>query len=85
MGLTVTVSFALVFTSGALVLVALAFSTDHWLEYTFYRDKVKASITDGTAPNPALLRGALSSNPLMFTRYRGLFRTCYQGNETLCK
>ena len=63
--------FASVFTLAGLACIAVSFATDYWVVTTVDRDDVRGSLHDNT--------------PIAFTRQRGLFRTCYDGNETLCK
>ena len=77
MGATIRLGFATVMTAISLLLVALAFSTDHWLDYTVDRQSIRAA--------GGVTEQELSDNELYFTRNRGLFRTCYPGNETICK
>lgn len=74
---TVLLSFAAIFTALALLGVALSFATDHWKELIVNRDAIKAKATTGSQ-----LERDLLTNDLYFTSYRGLFRTCYPGNET---
>ena len=63
--------FAIAFCFVALVLVCLGFATDHWVDVTVDREKVKilASANEAMDPNT-------------FSRYRGVFKVCYEGSET---
>ena len=67
--------FASVFALAALACVAVSFSTDYWVVTTVDRSDAE---DDNLAP-------AELARPYAFTRNRGLFRTCYDGNDTLCK
>lgn len=71
--------FATLFVTGALLCVALSFATDHWIDTTVQRTDIKAK-----AQQDAALMAKLN-DPLYFSRNRGLFRTCYPGNETKCE
>ncbi len=77
MGATLMLTFATIWTAASLILVALSFATDHWIDFNVDRD---AMVAQGKVTS-----NNFNNNPLYFTRYRGLFRTCYPGNETLCK
>ena len=52
-----------------IVFLAVSFATDHWLEF-------KVDRTKSLAPN---------LDRVTHTRYRGIFRECYPGNDTACK
>lgn len=52
-----------------IVFLAVSFATDHWLEF-----KVDRTRYSGSDPNR-----------VTHTRYRGIFRECYPGNDTACK
>ena len=67
--------FASIFTLAALACVAVSFSTDYWVVTTVNRNQARA---DALAPAELMM-------PYAFTRNRGLFRTCYEGNDTLCE
>ena len=73
----VTLAFANILTAGALIFTALAFATDHWIDITIRRDDIAKA-------DPSLKLTKLQNNKLYFTRSRGLFRTCYEG-DTVCK
>ena len=75
MGLLVTLGFANVLTALALVLLALSFATDHWVDITVRRDEL-TKLYGKEVP--------LFKDQEFFSRNRGLFRTCYEGNETQC-
>ena len=67
--------FASIFTLAALACVAVSFSTDYWVVTTVNRDQARADA----------LAAAELMMPYAFTRNRGLSRTCYEGNDTLCE
>ena len=79
---TALLSFGTIFTVISLGLVAVSLATDHWLDTTVNRDGIRTIATDNSY---TAVMADLATNPLYFTRYRGLFRTCYPGNETTCK
>lgn len=56
-----------------LVFMAVSFGTDHWLEFD-----VKRSIL--SVQDKEFDRARYTH-----TRYRGLFRECYPGNDTACE
>lgn len=60
-----------------MVLLAISFATDHWLEYDVNKDEL-GDIALERNTNFILGRST-------HTRNRGLFRECYPGNDTLCK
>ena len=62
--------------------MALSFATDHWVETMIQRADLKAQ---AAKDSNVALQNELKENSLYFTRYRGMFRTCYPGNETICK
>lgn len=53
-----------------IVFLAVSFATDHWLEFKVARDK---------------FTGSNDLDRVAHTRYRGIFRECYPGNDTACK
>ena len=71
MATTGMLGFAIAFCFVALVLVCLGFATDHWVDVTVAREKVKI-----LAPDRAM------TDPNTFSRYRGVFKVCYEGSET---
>ena len=56
-----------------LVFMAVSFGTDYWLEFDV--DRSQLSTADREA----------SKVRYTHTRYRGLFRECYPGNDTACE
>lgn len=70
---TVMLALSTMFTLLAVALVAVSFATDHWQNIIVNRSEIKKT---------AVTEAVYNTNPLYFTRYRGLFRTCYPGNET---
>lgn len=68
---TTSFAFATVFAVAALALVSVAFGTNHWWDTFVNRDKLQT--VDSTV---------LCCEPEFFTQYRGLFRTCFPGNDT---
>ena len=71
-------SFVVVLSVTTLFLLCLAFSTDFWVVHTVNRDKIK----EETKSMPEY-KYLLVNDSNYFSRNRGLFRTCYKGNETL--
>ena len=67
--------FAAFFTLAGLACVAISFSTDYWIVTTVDRDQLR---DEGVSADILAMR-------IAFTRNRGLFRTCFDGNETVCK
>lgn len=61
-----------------MVLLAVSFATDHWLEYDVDTKKLSQQILQSRDTDFILARYTHS-------RHRGLFRECYPGNDTLCK
>lgn len=70
-GTTVVLAFATAFTALGLLFLALSFGTDHWLEYTVDREDLA---TAGVGVD-------FLAKKFCFSRDRGLFRTCYPGDE----
>ena len=62
-----------------IVFLAVPFATDHWLEFVVDRAELKT--TDLALYNTADLVQGMSSH----TRYNGLFKVCFPGNDTSCK
>ncbi|KAK7501915.1 hypothetical protein BaRGS_00006667 [Batillaria attramentaria] len=56
-----------------LVFMAVSFGTDYWLEFNVDRTKLNPEDKDDKMAR------------YTHTRYRGLFRECYPGNDTACK
>ena len=73
MATTGMLGFAIAFCFVALVLVCLGFATDHWVDVTVDRDKVKILVSVNQA----------MTDPNTFSRYRGVFKVCYEGSETM--
>ena len=71
-------SFVVVLSVATLFLLCLSFSTDFWVVHTVNRDKIK----EQTNSIPAY-KHLLVNDSNYFSRNRGLFRTCYKGNETI--
>jgi hypothetical protein len=61
-----------------MILLAVSFATDHWLEFDV--DKKDLSQVVLTNRNNDFLLARYTH-----TRHRGLFRECYPGNDTICK
>ncbi|XP_013418772.1 uncharacterized protein LOC106179605 [Lingula anatina] len=72
---TAFLAFAIFFTVVSLFFVALSFSTDNWLQYTVDRSALAQSTSSQVISEKNRL-------PWYHSRHRGLFRTCYEGNET---
>ena len=72
MATTGMLGFAIAFCFVALVLVCLGFATDHWVDVTVDREKVKILVPANQA----------MEDPNTFSRYRGVFKVCYEGSET---
>ena len=77
---SLVLGFATFLTVTCVVLVAVSFATEHWVDTVVDRDEIrKRAGSDDTVD------GYLKSDVRYFTHYRGLFRTCFPGNETACK
>lgn len=61
-----------------MVLLAVSFATDHWLEYDVDKRQLSQTVLGARDRDVLLAR-------YTHTRNRGLFRECYPGNDTLCK
>ena len=72
---TTTFAFATVMSVAALSVVSVAFGTNNWLETTVDRLALRQA---------GISVARLNNLPVFFTRYRGLFRTCFPGNDTAC-
>lgn len=59
-----------------LVLVAVSFATDRWIETIVDRAAIVA--------DASVDQTILNTDPRYHKSYRGLFRTCYPGNDTSC-
>jgi len=75
----VTLCFASIFSLFSAALLAIAFSTDNWEVITVQRKELGEALQDN--PNDEIL-SKFNSSPLYFTRSRGLFRECYQGDKS---
>ena len=77
---------SILFTTLALALLAVAFATENWIISTVDRDAIRqASRGD---PNENTIMAAMDSAYIYFTRHRGLFRTCFPGEDpkiAVCK
>ena len=71
-------SFVVVLSVTTLFLLCVAFSTDFWVVHTVNRDKIKEQ-----TKSISVYRSILLNDSNYFSRNRGLFRTCFEGNETL--
>ena len=80
MSATVTLGFATVTTAIALLLTAVAFSTDQWVVDVVNRDEIRKSAAGDTALNTSLY-----SKPYYHTRNSGFFRVCFPGTDNKCK
>ena len=65
--------FAIAFCFIALLLVCLGFATDHWVDVTVDRANLKIFLGGPST----------KTDPNTFGRYRGLFKVCYEGSETV--
>ena len=74
----VVLTFCVITSVPTVFLLTLSFSTDFWVEYTVNRDKIKQDTKNITGYS-----SILTNNANYFSRNWGLFRICYQGNETL--
>ena len=61
-----------------LVLMAVSFATDHWLEFDVKRSVLTAQQRQESTSDFIMGR-------YTHTRQRGLFRECYPTNETACE
>lgn len=59
-----------------LVLMAVSFATDFWLEFDVNRNQLSTTTRTASTANHIMAR-------YTHTRNRGLFRECYPGNDTL--
>jgi len=72
----VTLSLATIAAVVSVALLAIAFSTDNWVRVDVRRDRLKERLEkEGGSDN--INPGDLESNPLYFTRTKGLFRVCF--------
>lgn len=76
----VTLSLATIAAVVSVALLAIAFSTDNWIKIEVKRSKIQEKlqslVTDGDIPAEDF-----PSNPLYFTRTKGLFRVCFPTAE----
>ncbi len=81
-----TLAFACIFTTLALLLAAIAFSTDYWTDTRVDRDELKLLIANADANGiPSGYNITVDTDPVYFSRHRGFFRTCYRGSDIGCK
>ena len=66
------VNFALCLVVVALGLAIVALTTVHWVDTLVDRDMLMDIATENDT-----LAQDLATNPVYFSRFRGLFRTCY--------
>lgn len=71
----VTLSLATIAAVVSVALLAIAFSTDNWIRVDVKRDRLKDRIEKDGVDN--ISPTDLESNPLYFTRTKGLFRVCF--------
>ncbi|ELT93526.1 hypothetical protein CAPTEDRAFT_221665 [Capitella teleta] len=72
--------FSTAFALGALTCMAIAMATDYWIATSVDREAIRSS---ATSSSQTALLAEMADEPIFFTRYRGMFRTCYPGNETI--
>ena len=75
---------ACIFTTLALLLSAIAFSTDYWIDTRVDRDELKQLISNANGI-PSGYNITVDTDPVYFSRHRGFFRTCYRGSDIGCK
>jgi hypothetical protein len=68
----VTLSLATVVSVVAVALLGIAFGTDNWNYYAVRRDEVQRSVQTDQS-----MKDKFDSDPVFFTRTRGLFRVCF--------
>ncbi|KAI0230995.1 hypothetical protein LSAT2_018638 [Lamellibrachia satsuma] len=76
---SLVLGFATFLTVTCVVLVAVSFATEHWVDTVVNRDEIRKR-AEANSDNTVV--ESLKLDVRYFTRYRGLFRTCYPGNET---
>ncbi|KAI0230993.1 hypothetical protein LSAT2_018636 [Lamellibrachia satsuma] len=76
---SLVIAFASSFTALGAVLVAISFGSTHWVDTVVNRDEIRKRAE--AYPDKTVVE-SLKSDLRYFTRYRGLFRTCFPGNET---
>ncbi|XP_064643565.1 uncharacterized protein LOC135497653 isoform X2 [Lineus longissimus] len=79
MASSVTLGIGVLLTVMAVLCFGLSFSTDYWAMWNVDRTALK---TYATANPSSDIATNLNTQKLYFTRYYGLWRTCYPGNET---
>ena len=79
---SLVLGFATFLTVTCVVLVAVSFASDHWIDTVVDRVQLKK---EATLDSDTAALEALKTDLRYFKRYRGLFRTCFPGNETECK
>jgi len=75
----VTLAFATIFSLVAVALLAIAFSTDEWINISVERDTIKKDID--IKDKDAVWKEHFDTSPLFYTRTRGLFRECFPGEK----
>ncbi|KAK2192057.1 hypothetical protein NP493_40g09043 [Ridgeia piscesae] len=66
------VAFGSFFTVLSVEIVFISFTTEHWVDIVVNREEISGKV------DPIMFKTDLR----YFTRYRGLLRTCFAGNET---
>lgn len=61
-----------------MVLLAISFATDHWMEFDVDTEDLSVAVRNTRVTNVLMARYTHSRN-------RGIFRECYPGNDTQCK
>jgi len=73
----VTLSLATIAAVVSVALLAIAFSTDNWIRVDVKRGKIQDKIQKDPSLVEQISADDLQSNPLYFTRTKGLFRVCF--------
>lgn len=74
----VTLCFASIFSLMAAALLAIAFSTDNWQVITVRRAELRHAAENS---GDEQILSQFDTSPLYFTRTRGLFRECFEGEK----